>query len=272
MIWTKKQKLTDFLSRAEIRVCKDGHRRHVVRARTDDEVHQLFLSRIKKDEATGCWNWTGCTAGWHPQRQYGIISFHGKSRGAHRYSYEFFNHTKIPADLMCRHKCDNTRCVNPDHIVIGTAKDNAQDCISRGRFVCAPKKCGESNHGCKISARSVLLAVELAGSGLPRKEIAAASGLSVLNVGLILNGRTWSHLTGIPKKVSTHSSDFRLTGSSHPNVKFTEEMVLMVPRLRSAGNTHSQIASLTGIPRGSVGAILYGKSWSSLTGIKPRVQ
>lgn len=51
---------------------------------------------------------------------------------AHRVAYELIN-GPIPEGLMVRHKCDNPPCCNPSHLTTGTAKDNAQDAVSRHR-------------------------------------------------------------------------------------------------------------------------------------------
>jgi hypothetical protein len=39
----------------------------------------------------------------------------------------------LPGNIQIRHKCDNMRCVNENHLIEGTSKDNMQDCIERGR-------------------------------------------------------------------------------------------------------------------------------------------
>lgn len=62
---------------------------------------------------SGCWIWEGGTAGG--KNQYGVFQLDGKSRLAHRVSYQF-HCGPIPEGLVIDHKCRNTFCVNPDHL------------------------------------------------------------------------------------------------------------------------------------------------------------
>lgn len=80
---------------------------------------------------SGCWEWNGKGN----DNGYGIFS--AKRLGiegarAHRVMYECFVEP-IPDDLQLRHKCDNPPCVNPDHLIPGTAADNSRDMVERGR-------------------------------------------------------------------------------------------------------------------------------------------
>jgi HNH endonuclease len=50
----------------------------------------------------------------------------------HRFIYEEM-YGPIPADLVVRHTCDNSHCINPEHMLLGTRKQNTQDAIARGR-------------------------------------------------------------------------------------------------------------------------------------------
>jgi hypothetical protein len=61
--------------------------------------------------------------------------FEGKVRVYHRVAYckhHGISHTEI-VGLVVRHRCDNPRCINPEHLEIGTQLDNVRDCIERGR-------------------------------------------------------------------------------------------------------------------------------------------
>jgi len=51
----------------------------------------------------------------------------------HRIAWEAHNAEPIPEGLMVCHSCDNPRCFNPEHLFLGTAKDNTQDMLSKQR-------------------------------------------------------------------------------------------------------------------------------------------
>lgn len=90
-------------------------------------VEQLY-SRVTKNK-NGCWEFTGAL-----RSGYGAIKYNSKVCGTHRVSYEL-NYGLIPNNMLVCHKCDNRKCINPDHLFLGTHKDNMQDCLSKGRMV-----------------------------------------------------------------------------------------------------------------------------------------
>lgn len=96
------------------------------------EQIQGFKGRFQKKyikHATGCWVWTGSLDPFG----YGKLGI-GKGYNvlAHRLSWLLF---KGPFDknLCVRHRCDNSSCVNPEHLELGTKKENSQDMVRRGR-------------------------------------------------------------------------------------------------------------------------------------------
>lgn len=85
-----------------------------------------FMGRVNK--TNNCWNWTGGT----DSSGYGSFGYKGKTIASHRISYELFI-GQIPDGLHILHKCDNRKCVNPEHLWVGTNNDNVQDRVKKGR-------------------------------------------------------------------------------------------------------------------------------------------
>lgn len=95
---------------------------------------------------------------------------------------------------MCvLHKCDNRRCINPEHLFIGTHSDNTQDCYDKGRHVhCV--SVGALNHNAKITEQTAIRIKMLRGV-VPYKLIADALGISESHISNIMTDRTWKHVT-----------------------------------------------------------------------------
>lgn len=91
-------------------------------------VAQRFADKHQPDHSTGCWIWTARVSKW----EYGVISVGRKTVYAHRLSYEL-HRGPIPAGMFVCHKCDTPRCVNPDHLFLGTPGDNMRDKVAKGR-------------------------------------------------------------------------------------------------------------------------------------------
>lgn len=87
----------------------------------DQRYQQKYIGR--------CWLWT---FSFFPNG-YGHYVFRRKDYKAHRFAY-LIAHGNFDQTLFVCHKCDNPACVNPQHLFLGSAKENTQDMISKGRL------------------------------------------------------------------------------------------------------------------------------------------
>ena len=87
----------------------------------------------KVDKTDDCWVWISSKISSKPNRGYGRIWVNGKPELAHRISWEIAN-GPIPKGMQVLHRCDNPSCVRPDHLFLGTQRDNMQDSIEKGRW------------------------------------------------------------------------------------------------------------------------------------------
>jgi len=104
-----------------------GHRRRNHRG-TPEERFWKYVNKT----AT-CWLWTGATQAI--PYNYGVLNIKGKLHRAHRLAWQFLK-GPIPDGYEICHNCpdgDNPLCVNPEHLFVGTHKDNMLDCIAKGR-------------------------------------------------------------------------------------------------------------------------------------------
>lgn len=159
------------------------------------DVRNRFFLLVDKDGPTPlpkcsdpCWIWRGSIN----INGYGRFAPGGnrtKRIAAHRVSYELLV-SPIPNGLLVCHKCDNRRCVNPEHLFLGTITDNIQDMVNKDRHMR-----GERNGQAVLTSEQVL---EIRRKYVKGKygisRLAKEFGVSKSNIFDIVNRNIWKHL------------------------------------------------------------------------------
>lgn len=168
-------------------------------------------------EIGNCWKWRNVT-GW-----YGHFSPEkGKRLYAHRVSWELHN-GPIATGLCVLHKCDNPECVRPDHLFLGTHKDNSEDRSRKGRAN------WKSDHELRIHPEKIARGPELS-------ERHRRNGI-IRNIGEVKRG------------------------SQSPQAKLTEEDILKIHDLRVSGVGSQKIAEQFSVSRSLIQQTLRGDTW-----------
>lgn len=153
--------------------------------------------RIMTDRSGGessCWPWIGS----RDPHGYGYINIDGNIQTAHRVAFFRANSISPDSDIKVRHSCDNPPCCNPTHLLGGSQADNVRDMINRGRQQDYSTVRRGSAHGMsKITEETALAIFQAHGR---QADIMTRFGVSRTMLQRIRSGRTWNHVTGLPKR------------------------------------------------------------------------
>jgi len=150
---------------------------------SDAAYHRRWFARvmtmIKVDE-NGCWRWQG----FKGRTGYGQTNYRGRNLNVHRVVYKLYHGVDLATEQYVLHRCDVRDCVNPEHLFIGSQRDNNADCAAKGRHYEGSRTHCERGHpfagdnlvvrrqgGAKTGIRRVCKACEkLRAKGLHRVE------------------------------------------------------------------------------------------------------
>lgn len=167
-------------------------------------AEQRFWSKVNKrgpipqhSPALGeCWIWTRAL----DIGGYGRFWLRGKTIQAHHFTV--LKH--VCGGLLVLHRCDNRKCVNPAHLFLGTAKDNTQDMIRKGRANQRPGweammrvrvvHRGESNHKSKLCERDVIAIRNSPKRHGHMSALARTYGVTQESIRGIVNMKSWKHV------------------------------------------------------------------------------
>ena len=141
-----------------------------------------FFSKVHKTDS--CWLWI---AKWKDNKGYGRFHFRNKDWCAHRVSY-VLHKGEIPDGMCVCHTCDNPGCVNPDHLWLGTVKQNIRDCKRKGRM---NDRRGEKHPRSRLTKDDV---IKIRLSNLSLKELAENFNVTDGHICNIKKRVCWKHI------------------------------------------------------------------------------
>jgi hypothetical protein len=156
-----------------------------------ESVIRRFWKYVDRRGEGECWPWTAHTK----EEGYGLLfleNVNGNKRSltAHRVSYQLHSNTTIGSDVVVRHKCDNPRCCNPNHLIAGAILDNIKDRQDRNR-----QAKGERSGKAKVTEEIVIsIRREYVRRKVTYQSLATKYGLCRRQVWMIVRKRSWSHV------------------------------------------------------------------------------
>lgn len=148
----------------------------------DQNVLNRFLDKLALNPENDCIEWTGKLN----EDGYGQISIGNREEQikvkAHRWAFQFTLGGRIlDSNIMVCHHCDNRKCVAPDHLFPGTAQDNSDDMVAKGRSVV-------SKGNAQLELEQIR---DIKYGGQPYSHYVDKYGVSKSTVSYIRNGKTW---------------------------------------------------------------------------------
>jgi len=146
-----------------------------------DTIDRFFSKVDKTSNPNGCWDWLGLK---HPFG-YGRFCANKQIYLAHRLSY-IIAYGPITSSQCLLHKCDNPQCVNPEHLQIGTRRENARDRDKKNRTTK-----GQQCYNTKFTDQEVF---EIKNSGLSIRELAKKYNSNYQTIWSIKKNVNWKHI------------------------------------------------------------------------------
>lgn len=209
-----------------------------------------FWARL--DTTGDCWEWRGATTAG-----YGRVTIGGQSYVASRVAY-FLAHGELPTGLHVCHICDNPPCCRPEHLFLGTDKENAADKVAKGRFVRVYTR-GELNGQARLTNEQACEIARRYAAGEVLSQIAHDYDIARPTAHDIAVGRKWSSVTGI-----VYTPRGKAYGERLRRHRLTEAGVREARRRRKAGEKLWRIADDLGVSIATVSLLCNRKIWAHI--------
>lgn len=226
---------------------------------SDQEVVDVFWSKVRKTK-TGCWEWIGS----RDRSGYGQLSMIRTETRAHRFSMSLHLGRMLKEGEWVLHHCDNPPCVRPDHLFLGTNKDNMRDMTRKGR---KPK--GEKAWASKLTNEEVKQIASLYQSGKwTYLELANKFDVCLNTIGFIIKAEKWNDVTRIKRKDNRQGRKMPSMnqGESSGKAKIKNKDIPQIKRLRASGWLFKDIANKYGVRSETIASMFRGKTWKHLFG------
>ena len=158
-----------------------GHRRNRTSA-----AERCWRNTDKSTKDGMCWIWRG-----RKSNGYGVFWVgDGTRTGAHRFSLILAGF-EVPDDAIVCHRCDTPLCVRPDHLFVGSQRDNIRDAVAKGRW-----RIGERNNHAKLTDEQIIEIRNRYAKGASSNCLAEEFALNRSHVSEIVSGKVWKLALG----------------------------------------------------------------------------
>lgn len=208
-----------------------------VRTMVDGTLYDRLVAKIAIADS-GCWEWQAC----RQTNGYGAIQVGGQKVSTHRAMWRAL-HGPLPTQTYVCHRCDNKRCINPDHLFAGTAADNARDREQKGR---GARLTGEKNYAAILSDAEVAAVARRYAEGERAAQLAHEFGVSIATI------HNWAR---------RHDIFVGTAGSRNGRAVLNEARVVQVRALLASGMSQLAVGRYMGVSGYAIWLIAHGKSW-----------
>jgi predicted XRE-type DNA-binding protein len=207
---------------------------------------ERFWNKVEVKGEDDCWNWVRRLS----EDGYGQYTFHGSSQIASRVSY-FIHHGPFEKKLFVCHSCDNRKCVNPNHLWLGTHQDNMDDMVNKKRSISHK---GENNLTAKLKKEDIVKIRELfAQNSFTQRELAVIYNVSASNISIIVQGMTWKDEGGPITNLGTNTIKY--------TAKITKEDATKIRILYKEGSTYKELAKIYNLSESGIHDIVKRVTW-----------